>query len=405
MIDDLAMLTEPPEVIHGQHLFDAAAASLHFPQTPAVYTCHGWEPYLEEPLVLASVRRFVAVSELTRERLITSGAAPARTTVIPNFVDFERFSRRRDASATARRALVYGNGWRPDAPAFVAIREVCLRRGLELECAGYGFGRPTDRPQDLLPDFDIVFAVGRSALEAMACGCAVVLAGHQGLGGLVTRESFHRQRAANFALALLLGHPVTAGRVDAELDCYDAVEAAHVADLVHAEAGVDAAVERWEEQYRLAIAEGPAPLAEVVADASAYLVRLKALTFHCEQDYGRLAAEVRDWQAQAAGWQAAAAEGKAQAALLQEAADAERERRHVERVASADGLSNPAATLSERDALQARLVVVETHNSALAAWASELHAKLARLETPYPKRIGRKIRDAFKGIRAAWRRA
>ena len=59
VIDDLSLLTDPPDVIHGQHLLDAAAACLRFPQTPAVYACHGWEPWLETPLTLASVRRYV----------------------------------------------------------------------------------------------------------------------------------------------------------------------------------------------------------------------------------------------------------------------------------------------------------------------------------------------------------
>jgi glycosyltransferase involved in cell wall biosynthesis len=196
VIDDLKLMTDPPDVIHGQHFLDAAAACLRFPQTPAVYACHGWEPWLETPLTLASVRRYAAVSELTRERLVTSGVPSERVTVIPNFVDLERFPHRRDPSAGVKRALVYGNAWRDDAPAFLTIREACLRRGVEVEGAGYGFGRPTERPHELLPSFDVVFGLGRSALEAMACGCAAVLAGPQGFGGLVTPGSFHRQRAA-----------------------------------------------------------------------------------------------------------------------------------------------------------------------------------------------------------------
>ena len=52
VIDDLTLLTDPPDVIHGQHILDAAAACLRFPQTPAVYACHGWEPWLETPLIL-----------------------------------------------------------------------------------------------------------------------------------------------------------------------------------------------------------------------------------------------------------------------------------------------------------------------------------------------------------------
>jgi hypothetical protein len=342
VIDDLALLTDPPDVIHGQHLFDAAAACLRFPGTPAVYACHGWAPWLETPLTLASVRRYVAVSELTREYLATSGVPCDRIAVIPNFVDLERFPQRREASAGVKRALVYGNAWRSDTPGFLAIREACLQRGVEVEGVGYGFGRPTDRPHELLPSFDVVFAVGRSALEAMACGCAVVLAGPQGFGGLVTRKSFERQRAGNFGLAFLVGQPVTGARVAESLDRHDAAEVSHVADLVHAEAGLDTALDRWEEQYRLAIAEGPAPLAEIVADASAHLVKLKALTFHFQRDHGRIVEEL-------------------------------------------------AAMTAERDAALRRLAEVESLSRATA----ELHMKATRLATPFRKRLGRRIRDAI----------
>lgn len=364
----MKLLTDPPDVVHGQHPFDTAAACLRFPRTPAVYACHGWEPWLETPLTLASVRRYVAVSQLTRERLATSGVPSERIAVIPNFVDLGRFSLRRDASARVKRALVYGNAWRPDAPAFFAIREACFRRGVELEGVGYGFGRPTDRPQELLASFDVVFALGRSALEAMACGCAVILAGPQGFGGLVTRESFQRQRAANFGLSLLVAQPVTAARVGQSLDRYEASEVSSVADLVRAEAGVDEALDRWEEQYRLAIAEGPAPLAEVVADASAHLVKLKALTFHFERDYARLAAQLSELKVHAAG-------------LTGEGEDLRAEL---------------TAAKSERDAALKRLAEVESHNAALSSWTAELLAKVIRLETPMRKRLGRKFRDAVK---------
>jgi Glycosyltransferase Family 4 len=394
VIDDLTLLTDPPDVIHGQHILDAAAACLRFPQTPAVYACHGWEPWLETPLILGSVRRYVAISELTRERLVTSGIPPERIAVIPNFVDLERFPRQRDASAGVKRALVYGNAWRPDTPGFLAIREACLRRGIEVEGVGYGFGRPTDGPHELLPSFDVVFALGRSALEAMACGCAVALAGPQGFGGLVTPESFQRQRAANFGLALLVGQPVTPERVAESLDRYDATEVCRVTDLVHAEAGIDVALDRWEEQYRLAIAEGPAPLAEVVADASAYVVKLKALTFHFERDYARLAAELSESKAHVAGLTGAAENLRAELAAMTSERDAASTRLAAmtsERDAASTRL---AATTSERDAASTRLADVESHNAALSSWAAELHAKITRLKTPIRKRLGRKIRDA-----------
>jgi hypothetical protein len=197
-----------------------------------------------------------------------------------------------------------------------------------------------------------VSALGRSALETMACGCAVALAGPRGFGGLVAPESFQRQRTGNFGLSLLVGQPAIPQRVAESLDRYDATEVSCVTDLVHAEAGIETALDRWEEQYRLAIAEGAAPLAQIVADASAYLVKLKALTFHFERDYARLSGEFSDLGAEL------------------------------------------AATKSEREAALTRLADVESHNAALSSWAAELHTKLTRLKVPFRKRLGRKIRDA-----------
>ena len=47
VIDDLNLLTVPPDIIHGQHHLEAMTAMLHFPDTPAVYFCHGWLPWEE----------------------------------------------------------------------------------------------------------------------------------------------------------------------------------------------------------------------------------------------------------------------------------------------------------------------------------------------------------------------
>jgi glycosyltransferase involved in cell wall biosynthesis len=262
VIDDLTRLTQAPDVIRGQHHLEAAAAGLHFPETLAVHACHGWIPWQEFPLGLASVRRYVAVSQLTRERLVTSGVAPERVAIIPNFVDLDRFGHRRERRARMGKALVFGNAWWLDSPALSAIREACLRTGLDLESAGYGVGRPMDRPEDRLPSFDVVFAVGRSALEAMACGCAVILAEPQGFGGLVTTRNFHPGRAANFGLALTAGREATVEGVEAALNERDLADIADVSDLARSEGRLGQAMDLWEQQYRLAVAEGPRRLSK-----------------------------------------------------------------------------------------------------------------------------------------------
>ncbi len=291
-IDNLRLLTEEPDVIHGHHHFDAAAAALRFPRSPGIHVCHGWVPPEESPLVLSSIRRYVAISDLTREYLVTSGAPAERIAVIPNFVDLERFATLRDPAPSVRRALVYGNQWTPDSPALAAIRAACERMGVEVEAFGLGVANPIERPERVLPGFDVVFGLGRSALEALACGCAVVLADPTGYGGLVTSDNFDRLRGANFGYGAITGRETTTQSVTAALERYDLYDVARVAQRVRSEAGIEAAVDRWESQYRLAIEEGPAPLDQLVADASLYLVKLKGMTYHFEREWHRIRHEL-----------------------------------------------------------------------------------------------------------------
>lgn len=45
VIDDLASLAEPPDVIHGQHHVPTMTALARFPLVPAISVCHGWLPW------------------------------------------------------------------------------------------------------------------------------------------------------------------------------------------------------------------------------------------------------------------------------------------------------------------------------------------------------------------------
>jgi hypothetical protein len=73
VIQTLDALGEPPDIIHGQHHYDALSAMLWFPETPAIYYCHGWIPKEESTLRFPRILRYVAVDELCRERLIAEG--------------------------------------------------------------------------------------------------------------------------------------------------------------------------------------------------------------------------------------------------------------------------------------------------------------------------------------------
>src|SRR5437016_9664465 len=108
VVNDLSLVADPPDIIHAQHHLATMAALARFPETPAVYICHGWLPWEETPPRHPAIRRYVAVSAATRERLVSeSGVPPDRVRVLPNFVDLKRFQPRDPLPSRPRRALVF----------------------------------------------------------------------------------------------------------------------------------------------------------------------------------------------------------------------------------------------------------------------------------------------------------
>lgn len=258
-IRELDQLGVAPDLIHGQHHLQAMAAMLRFPAVPAIFVCHGWLPWQEAPPRFPSIRRYVAVDTLRRDRLVLEhGIAPQMVEIVENFVDLDRFARRTTPlPSQPRRALLFSNQAGQN-PLSTAVGEVCAARGLELETIGLRSGRPVSHPEAMLAEFDLVFARGRSALEAMAVGAAVILCDVEGDGPLVTSEDFDRLRALNFGLGALQ-RPLDAGRLAAALDRYDPMDAARVCDEVRSGCGLPSAVEQILTIYEEVLAEHQPP--------------------------------------------------------------------------------------------------------------------------------------------------
>jgi glycosyltransferase involved in cell wall biosynthesis len=274
VVDDLAAVAEPPDVIHGQHHLPAMTALLHFQGVPAVFVSHGWAPWEEEAPRFPRIHRYVAVDYTTRERLVSeAGIPPERVTVVLNFVDLDRFQPRGPLPAVPRRALVFSNQ-ASEATFLPAVREACSRLGIELDVAGLAAGQPVARPEALLPGYDLVFAKGRAALEAMAVGAAVVLCDQSGTGPMVTTESFDRLRPLNFGIRTLR-EPVAPDVLEREIRRYDPADAAEVSRRLRAQAGLERAVDQLAALYREVVAEhrerGPEPAGEEGRAAAAYL--------------------------------------------------------------------------------------------------------------------------------------
>jgi hypothetical protein len=286
VVSDLALLPFRPDVIHAHHHLDAMAAIQRFPGVPVIYFCHGFLPWEETPVRHPQIFRYVAVDEICRERLVIEHAIPeSQVEVLLNFVDLRRFHPRPPLPEKPQRALIFGNLLRPGHPVYDAVRGACAARGITLDIAGAAAGASSSQPELQLPQYDLVFAKARCALEAMAVGCAVIVCDALGMGGLVTSETFDTLRPLNFGLRTLRRNPNPTQRdVEEQLDLYDAGQSSQVAERIRAEADQSLIVRRLMALYEEAMASGSngnstgAPIelsaeAQAIADYLLFLAR------------------------------------------------------------------------------------------------------------------------------------
>jgi len=173
---------------------------------------------------------------------MTEGIKPDQIATIYNFVDLERFLPRPPLPRMPRSVLVFSNYAQC---IHEAIREECRSFGIErLDVIGLGSGRPTARPEEILPQYDIVFAKGRAAIEAIATGCAVVVADYSRAAGIVTSANLDELRRLNFGVRTLQ-RPLSREVVRQALASYDPVDSGRVAAALRATASLSSAVDQY----------------------------------------------------------------------------------------------------------------------------------------------------------------
>jgi hypothetical protein len=253
VVDDLDDLPWIPDLIHGQHHFETMTALARFPGVPAIFVCHGAVPWEEEPPSHPNIRRWIAVDSACRQRLLDAQVPEDRITMLYNFVDLARFHARPPLDPAPRRALVFSNGFREDN-GLAAIRKACRREGLELEVIGTAAGRASAEPENVLGAYDLVFAKGRAALEAMAVGCAVILCDPCGLGPYVRSEDLSALRDLNFGFRTLIA-PIKGSLLRERIRAYDSADAALVSRWIREHARFADAVTRLEAVYGEALSD------------------------------------------------------------------------------------------------------------------------------------------------------
>ncbi|MGZ4779476.1 MAG: glycosyltransferase [Thermoanaerobaculia bacterium] len=247
VVDHLDGLPWRPDLIHGQHHLEAMTALVRFPDVPAVFVCHGAIPWEEEPLLHPAIRRWIAVDSACRQRLVDARVPEDRITTLFNFVDLARFERRSALDAEPRRALVFSNTL-TESNGLETIRKACHREGISVEVAGLAAGRIAEKPEELLREFDLVFARGRAALEAMATGCAVILCDTTGVGPYVRSADLPELRELNFGFRALTS-PLTLQVLRDRIRAFDAADAGLVCTWIREHASLRDAAKQLEKIY------------------------------------------------------------------------------------------------------------------------------------------------------------
>jgi hypothetical protein len=264
VVDDLANLTEAPDIIHGSHTPAIIESIMRFPHVPALQLCQSVGYPMSEPLFLPQVRRLVAVDENTRDYLASSGVAPGRIAAIHNAIDLRRIpSRAQPLSERPRSALIFTK----NESHIPFVEEACRRAGIAVTTLGRSVGRVVLDPERELIEHDLVFATARSALEAIASGAATIVMDARGLAGMATRANAAHLRLHNYG-ARVLQEPVTVESVAAAIACYDPDDASALSASLRPVIDLERQLDAFEALYADVIADvrsAPTSTDELVA--------------------------------------------------------------------------------------------------------------------------------------------
>ena len=246
-VSDIDKIEHPPDIIIGNTQVETTLCLATFPLVPAISICHDRVNDHGRPPRFSRVRAYVAVDANCAERLTMENGLPASdVSIIQNGVDLRRFRPRSALPARPRKAAIFNN-YATHGPDTDAVRRACASEGIELDVIGTGAGNQARSPEQILPNYDLVFAKARCAAEAMAVGCAVVvLSEGLGMAGMVASDTVADWRRWNFGRRLLARHAIEEARVRDAIRSYSAADATAVSDYIRSNASLDATVDAIE---------------------------------------------------------------------------------------------------------------------------------------------------------------
>lgn len=288
---DNARDADAPDVVHASHLDAGHLAMAAWPTTPTVFVVHGngTRAVVERPpLWQDPVQVWIAVSEHVADVMAArDGIAREQIEVVPNFVDLHRFTPLQPARAPVRTVMLHSN--HHDDPLRLSLAEACDKVSATLRIVGGG-----RRQQDIVSEInyaDAVVGIGRSALEAMACGRPVLLYSAYGGDGPCRPETAERALAWNYSGLATRSEP-DAGRLADELSGIGPELGRWSREWVERHHDPDQLVPRLIDLYRLAAERMDEQLRSAGSEA---LIRSRFAGFYPSLRWWHRAPDLVDW--------------------------------------------------------------------------------------------------------------
>jgi hypothetical protein len=224
------------------------------------------------------------------------------------------------APRQSRQAAIFHNGVQTESALYHAIQTACQLVDLPLVGLGTRFNHTVDNPSAFLCDCEVVFAAGRSAIEALACGASVVLITRDTLGPLVTPENFDQLMALNFCAEIDAPKPTAAHVIDQLQQISPATRAA-VTARVRCELTLSASVQSLVEHYQALLAThaqiDPTDPLDEIRSAGAYILSLAEKSKGTDAHRAQLIERIETTKAQTSHWKQRATRAQDKLSLIE----------------------------------------------------------------------------------------
>jgi len=255
IVNRLKSLKKKPDIIHAHHNIVTALAASYFRNTPIVFFVHDRTACHDYPFTHRNIIKYLAVDYNCRERyfLETNFSDQNDVQVIFNWYNSERFKLKEIINDVPQKALIFSNYMRKDR-VFDSINSACFQLNIKLDIVGANSGKSIMNPENILADYDIVFAKAKAGIEALSTGASLIVCDFMGLAGMVLTENVERYRNYNFGMKLMTRSATTDLIVD-ELKKYNSKETLLVSKYVRQNANFTSIVTQLEELYLNSINE------------------------------------------------------------------------------------------------------------------------------------------------------